>query len=120
MDEQELELKAHTWFAAFNEKDIEKLLSLYDNDAEHYSPKLKLQHPNTKGWIKGKQALREWWQSAFKKLPELHYELMKLTSNDKRIFMEYIRKNKGEDDLNVGEVLEFENGKIISSRVYHS
>ena len=117
---EELKSKAHIWFEAFNEKDIEKLLHLYDSDAEHYSPKLKIQQPNTKGWIKGKDALREWWQGAFERLPELHYKLMKLTISDGRVFMEYIRKNKGEEDLNVGEVLEFENGKIISSRVYHS
>ena len=116
----DLKLVAHTWFDAFNEKDIEKLLNLYHNNAEHYSPKLKILQPDTKGWIKGKDALRDWLQGAFERLPELHYQLMKLTASSERVFMEYIRKNKGEEDLNVGEVLEFEKGKIISSRVYHS
>ena len=31
---------ANKWFEAFNEHDLEKLLSLYDNNAQHYSPKL--------------------------------------------------------------------------------
>ena len=33
---------AHAWFEAFNTHNLEKLLSLYDNDAEHFSPKLKI------------------------------------------------------------------------------
>lgn len=33
--------------------------------------------------------------------------------------MEYIRKVSGEPDMNVGEVLEIENGIIVASRVYH-
>ena len=33
--------------------------------------------------------------------------------------MEYIRKVDNEADLKVGEVLEIENGLIVSSRVYH-
>jgi hypothetical protein len=37
-------------------------LSLYDDDAAHFSPKLKLLKPETNGLINGKQSLREWWQ----------------------------------------------------------
>jgi hypothetical protein len=39
-----------------------KALSLYDDDAAHFSPKLKLLKPETNGLINGKQSLREWWQ----------------------------------------------------------
>jgi hypothetical protein len=46
------------WFEAFNEHDLEKLLALYDEKAEHYSPKLKIKQPDTKGLIIGKPALR--------------------------------------------------------------
>ena len=111
---------AHEWFEAFNEHDIEKLLNLYDADAAHYSPKLKVRHPHTNGYIKGKSALREWWDDAFKRLPQLHYELLQLTVEDERVFMEYIRQTPGEEDLQVGEVLIIQNQKIIASRVYHS
>ena len=44
------------WFEAFNEHDLEKLLSLYDDNAEHFSPKLKVRQPETNGLIKGKDA----------------------------------------------------------------
>jgi ketosteroid isomerase-like protein len=110
---------AFRWFEAFNNKEIEKLLSLYDDDAEHFSPKLKIKKPETNGLISGKEALQNWWQDAFEKLPSLHYKVTSLTANSDRVFMEYIRQVSGEDDLLVAEVLEVKNGKIVSSRVYH-
>lgn len=110
---------ANSWFAAFNEHDLEKLLTLYDDDAEHFSPKLKLRMPETLGLIKGKPALRAWWQDSFDRLPSLKYEVKKLTADEEQVFMEYIRQVNGEEDLRVGEVLEIKNGKIVFSRVYH-
>lgn len=110
---------ATTWFEAFNEHDLEKLLSLYDDHAQHYSPKLKARLPETKGLIKGKEALRNWWKDAFDRLPTLRYEVIKLTADEEQVFMEYIRHVQGEEDLAVGEVLQINDGLIVFSRVYH-
>jgi len=108
------------WFEAFNQHNIEMLLNLYTENAEHYSPKLKISKPETEGLIKGKTALRAWWTDAFKRLPNLHYKVLKLTADNEQVFMEYIRQTPGEPYLRVGEVLVIIEGKIISSRVYHS
>jgi len=110
---------ALAWFEAFNAHNLEQLLRLYHDNAEHYSPKLKLRHPETKGLIYGKEALRTWWQDAFDRLPSLRYEMISLTANDDRVFMEYKRYVEGEEDILVGEVLEIRDKKIIASRVYH-
>lgn len=110
---------AHNWFAAFNAHDLEKLLELYDENAQHYSPKLKIRLPETQGLIKGKEALRSWWKDAFDRLPSLSYEVIKLTADTEQVFMEYTRHVDGEEDLSVGEVLQIENGLIVFSRVYH-
>ncbi len=112
-------LIATHWFAAFNAHDLEALLALYADDAAHYSPKLKERRPETAGWVRGKDALRDWWRDAFDRLPTLHYEVVKLTADDEQVFMEYIRHVAGEADLRVGEVLEVKAGAIIASRVYH-
>ena len=119
MTTEQIKTIANKWFEAFNEHNLEKLLALYSDNAEHFSPKLKVHKPETLGLIKGKQALREWWQDAFKRLPSLNYELLTLTANTEQVFMEYIRHVKHEDDLRVGEVLQIKNGLIIFSRVYH-
>lgn len=107
------------WFEAFNEHDLEKLLLLYHDEAEHYSPKLKQRLPETHGLIKGKNALRAWWQDAFERLPSLQYEVVKLTADHEQVFMEYIRHVNHEEDLRVGEVLQIKKGLIVFSRVYH-
>ena len=115
-----LKLIANKWFKAFNDHDLESLLSLYADDAEHYSPKLKIHQPDSNGLIKGKSELRKWWQDAFNRLPNLNYEVLKLTADEEQVFMEYIRRTPGEMDLRVGEVLVIKDEKIIASRVYHS
>lgn len=119
MDSQDLKNIAIIWFKAFNEQNLENLLSLYDDNAEHYSPKLKMREPETKGLIKGKNALRIWWKDCFERLPTLKYDVQKLTADSEQIFMEYTRKVEGEENMKVGEVLEIKNGKIVFSRVYH-
>ena len=110
---------AFKWFDAFNRHNLEQLLSLYDEEAAHFSPKLKIFKPETKGFVSGKQALREWWQDAFDRLPSLHYKVTSLTANGDRVFMEYVRTVAGEDDILVAEVLVVRDGRIIASRVYH-
>lgn len=119
MQAQEIEAIANNWLDSFNTHDLEKLLSLYHDNAQHYSPKLKLHKPETKGLIVGKNALRDWWQDAFDRLPTLHYSLTNLTANADRVFMEYIRKVNGEPDMLVAEVLEIKEALIVASRVYH-
>ena len=42
---------AYKWFDAFNKKDIDQLLSLYDDNAEHFSPKLKIRKPETRTFL---------------------------------------------------------------------
>lgn len=108
------------WFDAFNRHDLEALLALYEEDAQHYSPKLKLRKPETRGFVSGKDQLRDWWKDAFDRLPTLRYEVVKLTADEEQVFMEYTRFVEGEDPLSVGEVLEILNGKIVASRVYHA
>lgn len=110
---------AGKWFKAFNDKKLDDLLALYHEDAKHYSPKLKVRQPSTLGLIRGKSAMREWWQDAFDRLPSLRYEIVRLTPFEDRVFMEYIRHVDGEEDLYVGEMLEVEEGLIRSSAVFH-
>jgi hypothetical protein len=119
MTPQIIESVSLKWFEAFNTHDLEKLISLYHNDASHFSPKLKIRKPDTNGLVIGKNALRDWWQDAFDRLPTLHYSVTTLTANNERVFMEYVRKVADEPDMLVAEVLEVKDGLIIASRVYH-
>ena len=119
MTPEKLQSIAFKWVETFNNQELEKLLSLYDDEAVHFSPKLKIRKPETNGFVVGKQALRDWWQDAFVRLPSLNYKVTSLTANGDRVFMEYIRTVDGEDEMLVAEVLDIKENKIIASRVYH-
>lgn len=119
MTPEKLQSIAFKWFETFNNKELEKLLSLYDDDASHFSPKLKIHKPETNGFVTGKQALREWWQDAFDRLPSLSYKVTSLTANGDRVFMEYIRTVDNEQEMLIAEVLDIREDKIVASRVYH-
>ncbi|CAN5328605.1 nuclear transport factor 2 family protein [soil metagenome] len=119
MKAPEIERIALKWFEAFNTHDLEALLLLYHNEAKHFSPKLKIRKPETNGLVVGKSALRAWWKDAFERLPTLNYQATSLTANENRVFMEYIRKVEGEDNMLIAELLEIEDGLIVASRVYH-
>lgn len=110
---------AEAWFAAFNAHDLEALLALYHDDAEHFSPKLKLRRPETAGWVRGKAEMRGWWADSFERLPSMRYTVLNLIADGATVFMEYMRHVDGEADLRVGEVLELRDGRIAASRVYH-
>ena len=119
MEAKQNEFIAIKWFEAFNTKRLDKLLDLYDDHAQHFSPKLKIRKPETEGLVTGRESLGEWWQDAFDRLPTLHYKVKTLTADENRVFMEYTRTVEGEENMEVAEVLEIKDGRIIASRVYH-
>ncbi|HRZ31078.1 MAG TPA: nuclear transport factor 2 family protein, partial [Flavobacterium sp.] len=112
MNSQEIMSIAYKWFEAFNNHNLEQLLSLYDDNAQHFSPKLKIRKPETNGLVIGKEAMRDWWKDSFDRLPSLNYKVTSLTANSDRVFMEYVRSVDNEEDMLVAEVLEIRDKKI--------
>jgi ADP-ribose pyrophosphatase YjhB (NUDIX family) len=110
---------ARAWLEAFNARDLDRLLGLYAEDAVHTSPKLRDRVPETKGEVRGKPALRAWWDGAMKRLPSLRYEARHLVASGDRVFMEYTRTVDGEPPMSVAEVLVARDGRIVGSHVYH-
>ena len=110
---------ALAWLQAFNNKDIQALVALYHANATHVSPKLRTRSPETRGLVQGAQALREWWNDAFLKLPSLHYQLTRLTFGPSNVFIEYTRTVQGEEDVCIAELLEIKDQLILHSRVFH-
>ena len=111
---------ARAWLSAFNQKNLDALLALYADDCRHTSPKIRALHPETGGQLRGKAALRTWWEDAFKRLPGLTYEETLVTAGEKSVVLEYVRHAPNEPPMFVAEVFETDAaGKIAASRVYH-
>ena len=122
MEHADLAALARAWLACFERQDADALVALYAEGARHYSPRLRVQRPESGGCIEGRPALREWWADAFRRLPTLRYVETRITAQgagDGRVFLEYTRHVAGEPDLPVAEVFEVRAGLIIESRVYH-
>jgi heme-degrading monooxygenase HmoA/ketosteroid isomerase-like protein len=107
------------WLACFERRDLDGLLALYADDATHTSPKIRVRHPETGGLLRGKAAMRAWWQDSFDRLPSMKYEPTSITADAQRVYMEYVRRVAGEPDMPVAEVLDVEHGRIVASRVFH-
>lgn len=119
LDPDRLRAIAQRWLDAFARHHLDDLLALYAEDAVHTSPKIRVRHPDSGGFLRGKQALRAWWRDAFERLPGLHYQLTSITADGERVFMEYVRQTPGEPDLPVAEVLDVRGDHIVASRVFH-
>jgi 8-oxo-dGTP pyrophosphatase MutT (NUDIX family) len=112
-------LVAQAWLDHFNGRRLSSLLDLYDDDAVHTSPKLRERQPETGGQVRGKQALRAWWQDAFDRLPDLHYEARAITAARDRVFLEYTRTVEGQPPMVVAELFIVQRGLIVESHVFH-
>lgn len=110
---------AEDWLACFERRDLDGLLALYADDATHTSPKIRVRHPDTGGVLRGKAAMRAWWQDSFDRLPSMKYVPTAITADRERVYMEYVREVAGEPALPVAEVLDVKDGMIVASRVFH-
>ena len=110
---------AEAWLAAFEARDLDALLALYSEDATHTSPKIRERHPETGGELRGKAAMRAWWQDSFDRLPSLRYISTQITAGPDSVVLEYIRRLDGVPDLPISESFDVRDGRIIRSRVFH-
>jgi steroid delta-isomerase-like uncharacterized protein len=110
---------ATAWLDAFNAHDLPRLVALYAEDCVHTSPKLRARRPETKGEVRGKAALTDWWADALQRLPSLKYVPVAITAGEGRVVLEYVRHVDGEAPLPVAEVFEVRDGKIAASHVFH-
>lgn len=70
---------AHSWLDAWNNHDIERVLSHFSEDVHVTSPMIKIATGSNESTIHGKEALKNYWTVALKRFPELHFELICIT-----------------------------------------
>jgi ketosteroid isomerase-like protein len=66
------------WIAAWNARDLERVLALYSEDTEMTSDRIPAFGFGASGTVRGKASLRAYWSAALAKLPELHFEMIDL------------------------------------------
>jgi len=66
---------AGEWIAAWNARDLDRILSHYTDDFEMSSPVIVELMGEPSGTLRGKSAVREYWSRALARLPDLHFDL---------------------------------------------
>jgi hypothetical protein len=64
------------WIAAWNARDLERILSHYASEIEFISPLAARLVPESGGTIRGLEALRSYWSRGIAQSPDLHFELV--------------------------------------------
>jgi ketosteroid isomerase-like protein len=67
---------AAKWIQAWNNHDLGLILSHYSDDFMMSSPRIAVVAGEPSGTLKGKQAIRAYWEKALALAPDLHFELI--------------------------------------------
>ena len=66
------------WVEAWNARDLERVLALYDEAAVMTSDRIPMLGFDASGTMRGKDALRAYWGKALGLIPNLHFTLIDL------------------------------------------
>ncbi|MBH5396901.1 nuclear transport factor 2 family protein [Bradyrhizobium sp. CNPSo 4010] len=105
-----------TWVEAWNARDLERVLTLYDETAVMTSDRIPMLGFDPSGTVRGKDALRAYWGKALPLLPNLHFSLIDLfvSPDSLVVFYENERGKKICEYLRVNEA-----GLIVQGSANH-
>jgi ketosteroid isomerase-like protein len=95
---------ADEWVRAWNAHDVEAVLAHFRDDVVFTSPVAARVLPRTAGVVRGKTELRDYWATALKLLPDLHFELIGVYRGESLLVINYRNERGGL----VNEVLVFD------------
>jgi hypothetical protein len=67
---------AQNWVNAWNAHDVEAVLAHFADDATFSSPAAARVVPGSDGIVRGKAALRAYWDTALTRIPDLAFEVL--------------------------------------------
>jgi len=106
---------AAEWIAAWNARDLPRVLSHYTDDFEMSSPFIVEIAREPSGCLQGKERVRAYWQAALDKNPGLHFELLDVFIGPNSLALHY-RKNSGK---RAAEVLFFNEQGLVYRAAAH-
>lgn len=95
---------AEAWVRAWNAHDVEAVLAHFHDDVVFTSPVAARLLPDSRGVVRGKDALRDYWVRALKTLSDLHFDVVATYAGESVLVVNY-RNQRGQL---VNEVLHFD------------
>jgi ketosteroid isomerase-like protein len=100
---------AAEWVRAWNAHDVEAVLAHFADDVVFTSPVAARVVPETGGVVRGKEALRAYWNRALSQVPDLRFEVEAVYAGVSTLVIAYRNQAGGL----VSEVLEFDGDKVV-------
>ena len=106
---------AREWVEAWNSHDLDRIMRHYAETFEMSSPMIVKIMNEKSGTLKGKNAVRAYWEKALKMNPSLHFELIKCYAGANSIVIHY----KGHRGLS-SEMFIFDGeGKVTNAYAHY-
>ena len=104
------------WIAAWNSRDLERILTLYAEDSEMTSDRIQMLGFDSSGTLHGKANLRAYWGKALQLVPGLHFELIDLFVSPDSVVVFYENERGGR----ICEYLRVDaEGRIVQGSANH-
>lgn len=102
------------WISAWNTKDLETVLSMFADNIEFYSPKMKSITPEfNSGKVNNKQDLKHYWSAALEKITSLQFTPKEYYIKGDALVLEYIATFDGKSTFLSMEKFEFDGDNLI-------
>jgi ketosteroid isomerase-like protein len=88
-DHPDLFALGEAWIAAWNARDLDRVLALYSDDAEMTSDGIIRLGFTVQGSVHGKQNLRAYWSKALALLPSLHFTTIGFFTSPNSVIVHY-------------------------------
>ena len=106
---------AKEWIESWNSHDLEDIMKHYAEDIEITTPMIKLAGGIESGSLQGKQQVKAYWKKALDKIPDLHFELIDVTSGVDSVALYY----KSVMNKMAIEVMFFDDNGLVIKIVAH-
>lgn len=117
LDRKAVEDAATAWIAAWNSHDLDRIVDQFSDDVELVSPRVMELLGDPRGTIRGRTALRAYFQRGLTAAPELRFTLERVYVGVKDFAIQYRRH----DGRSVVETLELDaEGRVRRAVVYYS
>jgi ketosteroid isomerase-like protein len=101
---------AAEWCSAWNAHDLNRVLEHFHDDVVFTSPVAAGLFPETGGVMRGKAALRAYWQEGLRRIPDLHFTIETVFAGIDTLVIQYLNQ-KG---VSVCEVLIFDGAQVCA------
>lgn len=111
----EAEKFAKEWVYSWNSHDLDEIMKHYADDIEITTPMIKLAAGIESGSLQGKKQVRAYWEKALSKIPDLHFELVDVTSGVDSVALYY----KSVMNKIAIEVMFFDHNGLVNKMIAH-